>query len=421
MSAAGEPSIKEQETQLAANKAATGKVLLLSAVPPSVKYSGALMLNAMCRALSPDSLSCFAVLTKGMRSEIHEEWRHIPYEHRQKPRECHHRQFPLHLGVVESFLKEQSTAASAIPKLTDEIIDFAKKAGAEKIWVTLEGQTLIRLAASLQERLPLPMVAQVWDPPNWWLRDNNVDPISRKDILKTFGKVLSNPNTTVAAASWAMAETYQKEFGSKAIPVVPGLPKDWAREPASQLNSSSTLTIGFAGQLYSGDEWISLMDALDSLNWQIEGRAVEIKLLGRTFELHANGHRNIKIFGWRSQPETLQILSECDILYCPYWFSPKYETEARLSFPSKLTSYLAAGRPVLFHGPKYSSPSRFIGQHDAALQCNTMNRKDIVDALVKLVAEPDEYRRFAINGTKAFHSQLTEDAMQAQFLKALNV
>lgn len=376
------------------------------------------MLHSMFRAMPTDKLSCFAVLTPGMESEIHPHWKGIAYQHRQKPSESQVRHFPLHLGVLESYIKEQSTAKFAISKLTSELLSFAESSGAEMIWCTLEGQTMIRLALALQKRLPLPMVSQVWDPPGWWLRDNNVDRFSRKKVLSDFAEVLSNSKVT-AAASWAMAEQYSKDYNCNAIALVPGLPGDWAHQPGAKLNDSSSLTIGFAGQLYSSDEWNCLMQALESTGWLIEGRRVEVKALGRSFGLNSQGERNIRFYGWRSQQETVEILSGCDVLYCPYWFSPVYETESRLSFPSKLTSYLATGRPVLFHGPAYASPARFLQENDAALHCNSLSHKSIIEALQTLVKDTSLYRRLATNAVASFHKYLTEERMQAQFLKAI--
>jgi glycosyltransferase involved in cell wall biosynthesis len=419
ISLAGEPRNTSTEVVQASSTEKIGNVLILSSVPPSSKYTGALMLHSMCQALPADKLSCYAVMTPGLSSEIHPDWKDIPYRHRQKPSESHIRHFPLHLGVIESYIKEQSVARFAVPRIAEEILAFAESVGAQKIWCTLEGQTLIRLAATLQKHSPLPLVAQIWDPPGWWLRDNNVDRFSRAEVLADFAKILSNSKTTVAAASWAMAEQYKQEYGCNAIPVIPGLPKDWASAPATSLNDAETLTIGFAGQLYSSEEWICLMQALESVDWKVAGRPVEVRALGRTFGLSAEGRRNIRFYGWRSQRETLQILSDCDILYCPYWFSPKFETESRLSFPSKLTGYLASGRPVLFHGPSYSSPSRFLSEHDAAIQCNSLNQKNLIDAICTLVTDSALYSRLPLNGTKAFHGHLTEEHMQAQFLKAL--
>ena len=62
----------------------------------------------------------------------------------------------------------------------------------------------------------------------------------------------------------------------------------------------------------------------------------------------------------------LPELRTADLLYCPYWFDPGFERPCRLSFPSKLSTYLKTGVPVLFHGPEYASPRIFLEQNDAA-------------------------------------------------------
>ena len=161
------PRISSNEEVRAFGSKPVGKVLLLSSVPPSSKYTGALMLHSMCRALPAANLSCFSVLTPGMDSEIHPDWKDIPYVHRQKPSESHIRHLPLHLGVIESFIKEQATATFATSRIARELVAFAESHGVERIWCTLEGQTMIRLARAAQKHLALPMVAQVWDPPGW--------------------------------------------------------------------------------------------------------------------------------------------------------------------------------------------------------------------------------------------------------------
>ncbi len=394
------------------------RVLLLSVVPPNTNYTGALMLQSMFKAVSLDKLSCFAVKTPRLDPKIHEYFKDIPYRFRNKPSEAKTRRLPGKLGSLECFAKECYTANITVPKIAAEVIQFIEKTKPEIIWCTLEGQTMIRLASILQKEVPLPMVTQIWDPPEWWMHDNGVDKWSRSSILKTFSSVLHN-SSRVAAASWAMADAYANEHHCRTIPVVPGLPSDWAKEPATKLNNEKKLTIGFAGQMYSVEEWRYLLNTLDALDWKVEGREVEIVMLGHSFQLSGNQRRNIRYLGWCDQQTSLQILSECDILYCAYWFSNKFEAPAKLSFPSKLTSYLAAGRPILFHGPEYSSPYKFLKEHDAGMLCHGVTKSAISNALNQLVGDPQRYRQLSENGNRAFQSYLTEEYMRSQFLNAL--
>lgn len=396
----------------------TLKVLLVSAVPPSTQYTGALMLHSLCQTLKPEQLSCFGIITPSLNTDIHEQWSSIPYRYRFKPTESQVRRLPGRLGALESFLKEELINAVAIPKLGREIIEFAHYTGASLIWCTLEGQTLIRVAEYLQNNTPLPIVTQVWDPPGWWLRDNNVDGWSHKKVITQFGRVLTK-SKAVAVASWSMEEEYKKAFKCNAISVIPGMPENLAKNCNSVRESQNIFRIGFAGQFYSRKEWEFLLGTLESMNWTIGEKKIEIKVLGKTCSGQAFGPANIHYLGWRDQEESLAILADCDILYCPYWFDSIHETEARLSFPSKLTTYLASGKAVLFHGPAYSSPSRFLAKWDAAAQCNVLEKQTLSSLLIELAEKPEMRKKFQKNGNKAFRAELTNEKMHSQFVKAL--
>lgn len=378
------------------------------------------MLHSMCQTLKADNLSCFSVLNPRMKVQMHPDLEGIPYKSVLRPREAQVRHFPRRLGSLECFFKETYTASVTIPQLARQVRDFAARTKPDLIFCTLEGQTMIRLAAQMQKTLPLPMVTQVWDPPEWWMRSNSVDGWSIKSILKTFSDVLRK-SSAVAAASWSMAETYKREHGANTIPVVPGLPEAWAKQPAPRLNEGNKLVIGFCGQMYSKNEWNALLETLDALDWKVEGRDVEIRMLGREFELEGFSKRNIHYLGWRDQVESIENLSQCDILYCPYFFDRELESTSRLSFPSKLTTYLAAGRPVLLHGPEYSSPFKFLKENDAGMLCHGLAKSAIANALSRLVYDTKRYAQLAENGNKAFVRHLTDEHMRAQFLKTIAI
>jgi len=400
------------------NTATDKRILLLSVVPPNTRYTGGIMLHSLLEPFDSNNLSCFAVLNPRLKVELHPDFKAIPYQTVLRPREAQLRHLPGRLGSLECYFKETYNAKVVIPQLAEEVRDFAAKTKPDLIFCTLEGQTMISLAAEVQRTLPLQMVTQVWDPPQWWMRSNCVDSWSIKSILNTFSSVLRN-SAAVAAASWSMAESYSLEHGAHAIPVVPGLPEDWAKDPATRLSDGNKLLIGFCGQMYSKDEWNAFLETLDALDWKVEGRDVEIKMLGREFELEGFNKRNIHYLGWRDQIESIEILSKCDILYCPYFFDRDFESTSRLSFPSKLTTYLAAGRPVLLHGPEYSSPYKFLKENDAGMLCSGLEKSAISNALSRLVYDADRYAQLAENGNIAFSKYLTDKQMRSQFLKAM--
>ena len=279
---------------------------------------------------------------------------------------------------------------------------------------------MIRLALPVSRALGIPLLAQVCDPPHWWLRHHRVDGISTGRILREFDRVLRN-SAACASCSWEMAEQYSQTYGTRAIPVMPSLDARLALPPAPQIHGHQDLVLGLAGQVYAVNEWNALIAALDRIDWRIYGRNVKLRLLGRYTELRATKKMHVEFLGWRSQEETIRLLSEIDILYCPYWFDPAFETEARLCFPSKLTTYLAAGRPVLFHGPRYSAPGHFLEKNDAGFCCYSLETLEIVSALERLASDADLYKRLAHNGKVAFEKHLTLSSMRKNFADFLQI
>lgn len=399
-------------------KGKSKKFLLLTDIPPCRNFTAGLVLDQLCSFMPEGSISCFTVLNRELDPEItHKE---IKTQIVSKPKEHKTRRLPGRLGALECFLAEKYTDKVTVSRIARQAADFGKKFGADAVWCVVQGQTMIRLANQVADLMNVPLLTQVWDPPTWWLRANKVDSWSQKLILADFASAMKK-SERLAAASWAMAESYERLYGCQSIPVIPSLDAALAKPPAERMNKDDELTIGMAGQLYSAAEWENLLLTFKHANWKIGKRNVKVKVLGRSLSLISNAPMNVEFLGWRSQEESIEVLSQLDVLYCPYWFDPVFKEEASLSFPSKLTTYLAAGRPVFFHGPEYASPARFLKQHNAGALCHDLARTSIYNELQKLADDADLYRQLAKNGSNAFHEHLTLATMRKNFAEFLSL
>ncbi|WP_335222365.1 hypothetical protein [Nostoc sp.] len=336
-----------------------------------------------------------------------------------KPRENWHI-LPNLLGEISSVVMQTYSAKFTVRQITQKVVNFGREFGADVIWCILEGQTMINLAIPVSSALRLPLLTQVWDPPTWWMRANQVDKFSKSLVLKEFEKVLGMSDGC-AAASWAMAEHYCSVYGVRTIPVVPSLDSKLALSPVETMHPGKNFVIGMAGQIYATDEWQALLNALDSINWQIGGRDIKLQLMSYEIKLSTMKRMQVEFFGWRSQQETITLMSQADVLYCPYWFDPAFEMEARLSFPSKMTTYLAAGRPIFFHGPDYASPANFLKHNDAGICCHSLETQEIVKTLSLLATDTQLCTQLSQNGQLAFNKNLTLESMHKNFAEFLQV
>lgn len=405
------------------------KILLLTDVPPCKNYPGSLVSDQLCRFLPENSVVCFAVVNPAIPdAKLSADLAWIPIKYAKKPREASLAQmFPVFLrkgitGLAIKFLAygfELWNDYKTRTHLVAEAIKFGQQHHVDRIWAILQGQTIIRMALPLAKKLNVPLYTQVWDPFGWWLRANEIDNFSKKKLLKIFDETLSK-SKSCGVASFNMSVEYQNKYAIPTVPIISSLSEQIIVPPAQRMNDSKDFVIGMAGQFYALSEWQTLLTMLDQCDWRINNKNVRIKVLGRSFNMFASRQTNIEYLGWRSQEEAIRCLADADLLYLPYWFSEDFKEEARLSFPSKLVTYFAAGRPIIFHGPDYASPSIYLTVNKAGFICNSTDPEQLKKTLEEIIANNDQYQEVILNSRAALHRDFTLEKLQENFYQFIN-
>lgn len=125
--------------------------------------------------------------------------------------------------------------------------------------------------------------------------------------------------------------------------------------------------------------------------------------------------------GWRTQETLLPTLAEFDALYLPYMFDTKFKTEMQTSFPSKLVTYFAAGKPVFFHGPAYSSALLLLKEYEAGIICDSLAKTSIYNALALLVKNDELRKKIVDNAHKLLLERFTLARQRELFFECLNL
>lgn len=391
--------------------------VLISDIPPCTNYSGGIFLDQILASIDYGVRHALIVLNPEIKPETTPRAKAaMRIETLRKPVEYHETaSFPA-AAVRE---RERVAADTVRSVIVPDLVARLEAIGAKSLWVLLEGQTLIRVAHELQRVTSLPMTVQVMDPPTNWLRAHGVDPETTGEILDQYDEVLRGA-AAVAAGSWAMAELYRERHGTPSFAVAPSLAEELARPPAAFPSGQRPFRIAVAGQIYARDEWCALTRALDRTDWRIDGRTVEIHAFTRdpiAADLIALGH--VVCRRWLPTPELIDALQDMDLVYCPYRFGEPFREEATLCFPSKLTTYLASGRPVLFHGPRYASPARFLAREDAAFTWHSTDPDELGGVLAGILRDPEAYARVAAAGRRLFDTMLTDRHLAASIGAAL--
>jgi glycosyltransferase involved in cell wall biosynthesis len=397
----------------AARDGALENVLLVTDNPPCSNYSGGAFISEILRAIEFRTRNLFVVLNPSLKPDIPAEIAaRVTMHIEDKPPELHFFE-EVPLSAEEARQRELDGLRRVETEILPSLLKVAAAMSCDAFWMILEGQSMIRLAHRLMNVTSIPIRVQVMDPPDRWLRVHNVDAVSSDEVARKFAEVVARADSC-ATASWAMAAQYKKVFKARCTPIIPSVPEEWARPPATSLVDNSTIRIGFAGQVYAREEWDTLLLALSKSRWKIAGRPVEILAHAQYRQaLDQSPDNHVKYYPWIDTKDLIVTLSEMDLLYCPYWFSAQEREDAELCFPSKLTTYLAAGRPVVFHGPSYSAPYKFLDRWNAAFLCRGPKPKHIREAIQQAVSDPSRYARTARNGSRAFHANLTQSRLRS--------
>jgi glycosyltransferase involved in cell wall biosynthesis len=377
------------------------KVLLLTDMPPCKDYTGGIVLDRLCRFLPEGSIACCAVVNRKISSRLSPDL-DIPIAYHKKPIERAIRLLPGEAGESISRWLENRHEQHVLETILPQVVEFGRRNKVDKLWCMLQGQTMVRLARPVASALGVPLYTQVWDPFGLWLRANKIDQDTSHHLLNEFDEVIRS-SRACATASWAMSEEYTSKYGVKNIPVISSLSKESACPPATAPNKLDEFVIGMAGQIYATEEWNALVRAIDKFNWRVDGKKIKFRILSRGMPSGVTHPKNAEYLGWLSQQDAIKALSEVDMLYVPYWF------------------YFAAGRPVMFHGPDYASPARYLEKNNAGLCCYSLEPNAIFEQIKLLATNRDIYRVLAQNGATAFVQDFTHEKMKANFYKFLEL
>ena len=394
------------------------RVLLLSS-SSSGQNAGEVFLWELCQSYPKERLCRFSLATVAFDA-LPKDWLGFPAAYARHPRERGVQRLGRRFARLTSFPLHWYIRNVRLPALTVQAVQFARQQRVEMVWAVLSSPTLIHLAHRVAAALGVPLVVTVWDPPERFAVDLRLDQLTGRILLRDFANTLRTA-VRCSAASEGMQNEYKNRYGNDSVVLIHGVHPRLRHPAATQLTGEGRFIIGVAGSLYAAREWQALLSALSSVNWCLDGRDVTVRVLGAGLYLRAQSRMRIEYLGWRSLEETIDLMSQVDVTYLPYWFDERYSLSVRLCFPNKLTTYLAAGRPVLFHGPEDSSPAHFFRRFPAGLCCHSLEESRIIESLRRFATDREFYASAVQAGQRALDEELDLRVFLRRFAALIGV
>lgn len=299
------------------------------------------------------------------------------------PQDSNPRRLPGRVGGALELLRRISSYDAHVRRVSNDVASCIGRVDPDLIWFILGSIAMVDVAFSVTSTLNRAFVTQVWDDIDHLAVNAGLESFGRRRVRSRFAQLLAG-SERVGVIGESMARCYEQEFGARCTVVRQGV------ERSAQLESgieSDEMVIGFAGAMYASDAFGSLLNALESLDWTVGSRPVRLRILGGHVELDIPGSAHIELLGRQPSVVVASMLADCDLLYLPQSFDSRMRSLSELSFPTKLSVYVAAGCPILVQAPTYGSLVDFNAEHFIGPCVTTLDPHALANAMVEFFCD----------------------------------
>lgn len=329
---------------------------------------------------------------------------------------------PFHRGMIGTAKRIRRRLLHydrSVATLSNRIVRYFQQNPSEQVWLILNSLATIDVAYRMLPKLERKLLVQVWDDAEHLALQRNCDRLTRKRTVRRFRKILAKADRTAVICE-QMRDAYRPYVKREPMIIRWGVDSKDLR--ARHMPSHpSEFRIGLSGSMYCESEWRTLQRSCDMLQWNVSGRQIVLVTVGGKIEFRSRANAECRFYGWRPPAQTHDLMVDCDLLYLPQSNAPENDPLTRLSFPTKLSSYAATGRPILVHSPKKGSLRPFCEEHRFGVVCEVDDTQGMMDAIQK-VANDDSFRMLQAEASCRIARQvLTPDAFAKGVRELLGV
>jgi len=154
----------------------------------------------------------------------------------------------------------------------------------------------------------------------------------------------------------------------------------------NETSGTGKITAGHIGSIYDKSDFLSFLELLKEFALA-EGKDALLQMWGCHLTIedvppHLRG--NIIFHKELVEEQVIPLLARCDFVYSMYPFTNRLRLFAKTSLPTKLTSYVQAGRPVFGHGPADSTLADFLADTGTGIIWSDKHKDSGMKALTKI-------------------------------------
>ena len=296
-------------------------------------------------------------------------------------------------------------------RLARQIANWVQDFQPELIW-TLPELGAVNVVNRLRRLLDVPVHATVFDAPETAAHvclSKSYVPLYMRHIRKLYGSLDS-----LDAVSRPLVEHLRSTgliYDQCATMVCPAsVSAAWAIRPDKcpfHARKEPVRRLGICGAFrVSTDQWRQFTDLLEALPYEFE--IIAFTAPETLPEMPGTSRVSFKQQPYvENEREIVERFSEekVDACYLGLWNEPEKHLFVRTSLSSKLTTYAAAGLPVILDGPTSSAAGELIVKHGAGVICETSaeaDREHSLEMLQVLLADEETWLAYSKGAQELF-------------------
>ena len=209
----------------------------------------------------------------------------------------------------------------------------------------------------------------------------------RKKYNKDFRYILNRSSGLLSICQY-MSENYKKQYGKTFYPFHNPVDIEyWKSISAKSIYPKNIISILYMGKI-NADTTSCLLDMCKTIeNLKLNGIEYIFDIYTPDYSLKAylfTHRKNIHIFPPIAHDNVPNVMKSYSSLFLPLGFSIQSRTYVRLSMPTKLTEYLASGKPMIVYCPEEIALAKYLKDKDCAIMCTKEGPEGLYNAVLKL-------------------------------------
>ena len=240
-------------------------------------------------------------------------------------------------------------------RVADEIASTARRFHAGALWLVLHGAVVPAAARVAARPGALPYHATVHDDPVGQVGGSRKYRLLTPWYQRAFAASLKGARS-VDTICPGMADRYRDRYGVDSVVVHRGTVGPVGPSPA--YDPARGLRVGIIGSIYDYAMIPALARAVKIAAGRAGTRGAVVVVgrgVGDRLRDEMGSAVDVEVTGHLDEPEAVERLRGCFLLYANYPFAGRHALFRRTSFPTKVSTYALAARPLLVHAPADSS------------------------------------------------------------------